>query len=246
VSKFITGFRAPFAGFSLITKPGVRVYVLIPLAVNTLLFTAVIVFGIHTFGGFIERLSGQWAWLEWIAWLLWPLFLVIALTVVFFTFSVVINLVAAPFNGFLSAAVERHLTGKPPPDPAGGVSGITAEILTALKSEARKFLYFLLRALPLLLLFFIPFIAAAAPAIWIAFAAWMMAIEYMDYPMGNHGMLFDEIRRELSSRKQLALGFGAGTLILTMIPVLNFVAMPVAVAGGTYLYLRDFHSPQKR
>lgn len=245
MSGFMTGFRAPLAGFGLIIKPGIRLYVLIPLVVNTLLFTAVIVFGIQAIGDLIDRLSGQWAWLEWIAWILWPLFLVVALTVVFFTFSIVINLIGAPFNGFLSAAVERHLTGRQPVD-YGGLPGITAEIASALKSEARKFLYFFLRALPLLLLFFIPFLAVAAPLIWFAFAAWMMAIEYMDYPMGNRGMLFDEIRRELAARKQLALGFGAGTLILTMIPVLNFVAMPVAVAGATRLYLQDFQPPPRQ
>jgi len=34
----------------------------------------------------------------------------------------------------------------------------------------------------------------------------------------------------------LALGFGSGVTVLTMIPVLNFVAMPAAVIGGTLLW----------
>ncbi len=241
---FVTGLRAPFAGFGLIGRPGIRLYVLVPLAVNTLLFAAVIAFGVQTIGDLIHWLSSLWTWLEWIAWLLWPLFVIIALAVVFFCFSAVINLIAAPFNGFLSAAVEQHLTGERPVDH-GSLPGITAEIVSALRSEARKFLYFAVRALPLLLLFVIPFVGVVAPFIWFAFAAWMMAIEYMDYPMGNRGLLFDDIRRTLGDRKQLALGFGISTLALTMIPVVNFIAMPVAVAGATRLYLEQFRPPSQ-
>lgn len=245
MSAFVTGFKAPLAGFALINQPGVRFHVLMPLLINTLLFTAVIVFGVQSISDLINWLSAQWTWLEWVAWLLWPVFVVIALAVVFFAFSIVTNLIGAPFNGFLSAAVERHLTGSQPGE-AGNQQSIPAEIISALRSELRKFLYFAVRALPLLILSFIPFIAVAAPAIWLIFGAWMMAIEYMDYPMGNRGLLFDDIRRELSRRRQLALGFGAGTLVLTLIPVLNFIVMPVAVAGATRLYLQEFQSLPER
>jgi CysZ protein len=53
-------------------------------------------------------------------------------------------------------------------------------------------------------------------------------------------MLFPDIRRELLQRRALSLGFGTGILFLTMIPVVNFVAMPVGVAGATRLYVERF------
>jgi CysZ protein len=66
----------------------------------------------------------------------------------------------------------------------------------------------------------------------------MLALEYIDYPMGNHGVLFAEQRRQLRQRPMLALGFGMTVAVLTFIPILNFLAMPVAVAGATRLWVR--------
>jgi CysZ protein len=90
---------------------------------------------------------------------------------------------------------------------------------------------------PLLVLFLIPLVQIGAPFLWVAFGAWMMAIEYLEYPMGNHGRTFPEVRSALHAHRGLALGFGAAVLFLTLIPVVNFIAMPVAVAGGTKLWV---------
>lgn len=239
MSGFTTGLNCAFSGMRLITLPGIRIYVLVPLLLNTLIFAAVIIYGGSWLDDLIHWVSAQWTWLEWIAWLLWPVFIVISLVVVFFCFALLANLIAAPFNGFLAAAVEYRLTGSRPPE-AATLAGLPAEIAAVMGSELRKFLYFIIRALPLLLIFIIPFVQAAAPVIWFLFAAWMMAVEYMDYPMGNRGMLFPDIRRELLQRRALSLGFGTGILFLTMIPVVNFVAMPVGVAGATRLYVERF------
>jgi CysZ protein len=241
VGDFSAGLGYVFAGFRLIARPGLRLYVLVPLLLNTLIFAGLIVYGAGRLDDLIHWLAAQWAWLAWVAWLLWPLFFLIALAVVFFCFSLFVNLIAAPFNGLLSAAVEAQLSGISP-EAGGGLAGLPAEIVDSLASEAKKFLYFLVRALPLLLLFLIPFLQAMAPVLWFLFAAWMMAVEYLDYPMGNRGMLFPAMRRVLAGRPMLSLGFGAGVFVLTVIPVCNFIAMPVAVAGATALDLARFRA----
>lgn len=239
MTGFTTGLHCAFSGLRLITLPGIRAYVVIPLLLNTLIFAAVIIYGVSGLDDLIHWISEQWTWLDWIAWLLWPVFIVVSLLVVFFCFALLANLIAAPFNGFLSAAVEYRLTGTRPQE-AVTLGGLPGEIMAVMGSETRKFVYFIIRALPLLLVFIIPFVQAVAPVIWFLFAAWMMAVEYMDYPMGNRGMLFPDIRRELLQRRTLSLGFGTGILFLTMIPVLNFVAMPAGVAGATRLYVERF------
>ena len=236
MTDFLTGAKYAFSGFGLIGKPGVRLYVLLPLVINTLLFSLVIVYGAGRMEDFINRLIAQWAWLEWFTWLLWPFFVVISLIVVFFCFSIVANLIGAPFNGFLAAATESRLTGTAGSDTG---RGLIVEMGMALKSEFGKFLYFVIRAVPLLLLLLIPVIG---PVIWFFFGAWMMALEYLDYPMGNHGLFFPDIRARLREKRALAMGFGSGVLLLTMLPGLNFIAMPVAVAGATRLYLNEFKS----
>lgn len=234
MNDFVTGFKYVFSGFKLILQPGVRVYVLIPFLINTLLFATAIVYGSAMLSDFIDSWSSGW-W-EWLQWILWPLFVIIALTVVFFCFSILANLIAAPFNGFLAEAVENKLTNVPL-SINSGMAAIPGEIIKALKSESRKLLYFAIRAIPLLLLFIVPLAQIAAPFLWLLFGSWMLALEYIDYPMGNHGIVFPEQRKIMISNKRQTFGLGLGIMLLTFLPVINFIAMPVAVAGATKMWV---------
>ena len=181
-------------------------------------------------------IAGVTGWWEWVRWILWPIFVIVSLAVVFFCFSIFANLVAAPFNGFLAEAVESKLSNITLPDSVG-IKAIPAEIIKAIKSESRKFLYFVIRAIPMLLLFIIPVAQIAAPFIWLLFGSWMLALEYMDYPMGNHGIVFPEQRKIMVLKKKQTFGFGLGVMLLTFVPVINFIAMPVAVAGASKMWV---------
>jgi CysZ protein len=227
-------------GLGLMRRPGLRRYVAVPLLVSVVLFTAAILAGIHWLEVLIAWLLG-WlpGWLDWLQYLLWPLFALTGVLLVFYTFSLLTNLVAAPFNGLLAEAVERHLDGRSMED-AGGWKALVADIVPSLLSELRKLLYMLLRALPLALLFLIPPVNLAAPFLWALFSAWMLVIEYMDYPMGNHRLYFAEQRKRLRGRRLLGLGFGGASLLMTMVPVVNFLAMPASVAGATAMWVREF------
>ncbi len=236
----IKGVRYLRQGLKLMRQPGLRRYVAVPLLVSTVLFSAGIVVSIQLLEILLGWLLG-WlpGWLDWMRYLLWPIFVLTAVLLVFYTFSLVTNLIAAPFNGLLAEAVERHLTGAPLED-TGGWQALLRDIVPSLLSELRKLLYFLLRALPLGLLFLIPAVNLAAPFLWVLFSAWMLAIEYADYPMGNHSMRFAEQRKRLRSRRLLAYGFGGGSLLMTMIPVVNFFAMTASVAGATAMWVGEF------
>lgn len=227
-------------GLQLIRQPGLRRYVAVPLLISTVLFTAGIVVGIQLLEVLLGWLLG-WlpGWLNWMRYLLWPIFVLTAVLLVFYSFALLTNLIAAPFNGLLAEAVERHLSGAPPED-SGGWQALLRDIVPSLLSELRKLFYFLLRALPLGLLFLIPAVNLAAPFLWALFSAWMLAIEYADYPMANHLLHFAEQRKRLRSRRMLAYGFGGGSLLMTMIPVVNFLAMPASVAGATAMWVGEF------
>ncbi|VAW95532.1 Sulfate transporter, CysZ-type, partial [hydrothermal vent metagenome] len=104
-------------------------------------------------------------------------------------------------------------------------------------------------AIPLLIISFIPVINVISPVLWAIFSAWMLALQYTDYPLGNRGYTFSKIRYTLSEHKMLSLGFGGSATIATMIPVLNFLVMPVSVAGATIMAVKalnkDGHLPDK-
>lgn len=227
-----------FRGLPLIAEPGIRRYVLIPLAINVAGLAALLYWGLEALDRLIERLLG-WlpGWLEWLSWVLWPLIAVAAAVVFLFGFSLLANLVAAPFNGPLAEAVERRL--RDGAQSRGPAIGLVRDLVLSLAGECRKLAYFAVRALPLLLLFLIPGPNALAPLLWIAFGAWMLALEYGDFPMANHGLAFPEQRRTMRGRWLLGVGFGATVMAALAIPLLQFVVIPAAVAGATLMWVEE-------
>lgn len=239
----VAGVAALFQGMKLLTEPGLKRFVVIPVTINVAVFAILLWVAIDQFEALIAYLMPQLPdWLSWLSWLLWIVFGAASVLLVFFSFSVVANLIAAPFNGLLAEAVERHLTGQAPPDG----NGLTAALKAApgaIVDEIRKLLYFAKWAIPLLLLFLIPVINVAAPFLWALFTAWMLALEYSDYPLGNRGMKGAEQRAALRSRRLAAFGFGGAVMVATMIPLLNFLVMPAAVAGATALWVKRLPPP---
>lgn len=233
ISNPVTGAGYFFRGLSLLNKPGVRRFVIIPLLINILIFGGLIWLSADRFGVFIDWMTPTLPeWLLWLTWLLWLIFGLTAFVVVFFGFSILANLVGAPFNSYLAAAVEKHLTGQALPDTG---KSFWQEAVEALLGELKKILYYLLWAIPLFLLGFTPVINLFAPLLWVLFGAWMLSLEYLDYPLGNYGLTFPAIRRKLREQRMLSLGFGAAVMLATLIPLFNFLVMPVAVAAATAL-----------
>jgi CysZ protein len=225
-------------GFGLIFRPGIRGYVVVPLLINIAVFASLIYFGAGELQSYLENMLPDW--LQWLNWMLVPLFLIAGLLIAFFTFNMAANLIAAPFNGLLAEAVERKLTGEGP--AGGGWKKLLADIGRTFASELRKLVYIGIRAVPILLLMLVPGVNVIASVVWILFSAWMLAVAYADYPMGNHGMAFPKQRELLARRRWLSLGFGGSVMVGLAIPVLNFLVIPSAVAGATAMWvdqLRD-------
>ncbi|MCU7890576.1 MAG: sulfate transporter CysZ [Candidatus Thiodiazotropha sp. (ex Ustalcina ferruginea)] len=232
----LTGAGYLMRGLGLITKPGLRPFVLMPLIINIIVFSLLIWLGIDQFEQLMDRfLPNDESWLAWLRWLLWPLFAIALLLTIFYTFTVIANLIAAPFNGLLAEKVEQFLGGEVPNQPTNAKQ-IVKDVVPSLLSEMRKILYFLLRAIPLLILFLIPVLNIAAPFLWMAFSAWFLAMEYGDYPMANHNLAFKEQHKRLKQARLSSLSFGGGLTLMMMVPILNFVAMPAAVAGATLFW----------
>jgi CysZ protein len=235
--EFIHGAGCVFRGFGLLSRPGVMRYVLIPLLINIILFACAIVFAGDYFKVWLQHLTaGLPAWLGWLTPMLWLVFASAAVIVLFYTFTLVANLIGAPFNGFLSARIEYLTTGKQP-DSGRDLMG---DIAIGLRDELRRILYIIWRALLIgalgLLLLFVPLFNILTPLVWFLFSAWMLALQYSDYPLSNHGIDFASQRALLKHRRSRLLGFGTATTLCTLIPGLNFIIMPAAVAGATLLW----------
>ncbi len=229
----VSGAGYMLQGLKLLARPGLRRYVVMPLLINILVFTALAWIGIAQFETLLEWMLPQDTWLSYFRYILWPLFAIATILITFYSFTIVANLLAAPFNGILAEKVEILLTGN---KPSHMHTGIMQSVWPAILSELIKLSYFLIRALPMLLLFLIPGINVVAPLVWFLFGIWYLTLEYADYPMANSGMAFRDQRNHMRQIRMAALGFGGSLTLLMMIPILNFAAMPAAVAGATAMW----------
>ena len=235
----IKGLLYLFQGFRLITQPGLRRYVALPTLVNITVFVGL---GYLAFGwldtlteSFIQTLPEWLQWLDWISEIL--VFLTLSL-VSFFTFTLIANLISSPFNGPLAQAVEQRLTGETKHEEGAWHDSIT-QLPQVFGDEGQKLFYSISRSLPFLLLFLIPLVNVIASAAWLIFGTWLLALQYMDYPLGNQSIRFQQQRELLGRHKLLIMGFGAGVLACTMVPLLNLLIIPAAVAGATALYVNE-------
>lgn len=239
ISQSIKGASYVFRGLSLLKLPGVKRYVVIPALINIFLFAAAIWYGSERFDTLLEQYLPSW--LEWLEFLLWPIFAIASLLIVFFAFTLVANIFGAPFNGVLSEKIEEHLTHQKISSDEGYLN-LLRGARVGVMNELRKLIYLLVRILPLLILFFIPGLNVFAPFLWFIFGAWLLAIEYLDYPMGNRNLPFKQQLDLLKQNRFLCLGFGMALVFMTIIPVLNFFAMPVGVAAATALWVDELKS----
>ena len=244
ISGFLQGMKYAFSGFSLITKKGIRPFVLIPLLINIAVFSLAIWLASSQFESLMNYLTG---WLPgWIPdfvktgleWILWPLFAILILIAVYYTFTIIANLIAAPFNSILAERVEQKLKGLPITEQKG-FKAMMATMGKTMSSEIRKVVY-MLKWMPLLLLIsIIPVINFISPFAWAIYGAWMLSLQYTDFAMGNHQLFIKEELPLLRKNRSMALGFGGVLTVLMMIPFVNFFVMPVGVAGGTRYWVES-------
>lgn len=235
-----SGFSYFSQGFSLITTKGLKRFVFVPLAINLMLFATAFYFLFGQIEVGIAYLIDMIP--DWLGWLkttlsviLWPLAVISVLLVFALVFGTLANWIAAPFNGLLAEKVERHLTGQSLGDE--GVLALINDIPRTLGRELAKLLWYIPRAIGFLLLFF--FIPVFGQILWFMFNAWMMAIQYCDYPYDNHKVPFHTMRLHLGQHKSKAFSFGVMVNLCSLVPILNFIVMPVAICGATAMWVGE-------
>jgi len=235
------------SGFSLIQTKGIKRFVLVPLAINLILFVSAFYFLFADIGASIAWLVNLIPdWLGWIkdglAYILWPLAVISVLLVFALVFGTLANWIAAPFNGLLAEKIERHLTGQDLGDE--GLMSIVKDIPRTLGRELSKLGYYLPRAIGFFLIFL--FVPVFGQVIWFLFSAWMMAIQYCDYPFDNHKVGFPLMKKALASERSRSMTFGMMVSVTSMVPILNFLVMPVAICGATSMWVDNFRQQYGR
>lgn len=213
----------------LLPHPQLRRYLLIPLIINLLLYSGAFVLGYLTASNLMAQLIPDW--LSWLSWILWPLFFLSFMVIGFFSFTLLANLIAAPYYSQLSAKTWHLLTG-------AAISEAELSWDKVFLSEIRRIGYLLMRLIPLLLLFLLPGINVIAPALWALFAAWGLAMEFMAYPLENLGLTFPQQKQLLKRTRWSSLGLGGLIGLSLSLPVINLCAGQTAVIAATMFAYR--------
>ncbi|MFT5758618.1 MAG: CysZ protein [Alteromonadaceae bacterium] len=232
-----SGARYFIHGFELIRLKGIKRFVFIPLTINLILFSIAFYFIFLEINYYMEIMT-QWlpSWLEWLSSLLWPFVVVTVLILFSFVFSTAANWLAAPFNGLLSEKIEALLIDRQSEN--SGALDIVKDIPRTLGREWQKLAYYLPRVIGFFLLMLV--LPILGQIIWFLFVAWMMAIQYKDYPFDNHKISFELMRATLTKNKGLSYSFGITVAIFSMLPLINLIVMPVAICGATALWVDNY------
>jgi CysZ protein len=151
--------------------------------------------------------------------------------------SLVTAPMAAPFNDALSEAVEEHVTGRP--GAPFSLRILLRDTVRTVFLELAKFALYAVVMGPLFVLsFVVPVLGQAVYVVFgFVFTAVYFSIDYIDWPAS---------RRDRGLRARVAVlrrnfwpmfGFGTGVWFFLIVPFVNLLFMPAAVAGGTLLFL---------
>jgi CysZ protein len=229
------GFTAFVDGYRAVMSPGVKRYLFVPALISTVIIGG----GLFAAYGYVQD-AANWvadflpSWLDWLQVIVAPILYTLGFLASVWLFGFVAVVVSGPFMGPLSVRIETLETGSAVSDE----SSLAATIGHTIKREAQKLWYILPRLLGLLLLSLIPVLNLIAPAAWLLFGAWSMAIQFGDYPAENRKQPLQSTFALLRNNRAAALGFGACVTVTMSIPLVNFVVVPIAVAGGTLLWHR--------
>lgn len=242
----MSGFEYFLKGFKLLGRPGIRPFVILPIAINLLIFavlTWVLVDQTSALTAWLEQSLGDW--MSWLIWLVWLVVGILWLVIYGFSFSLISYTLAAPFYGLLAEKVQAQLSGEGLGEPVTAAA-MAAMVKRTLVREGQKLLYILPRVILLAVisipLYFIPVLGIAVPVIWFVWGAWSLALENIDYAADNNQMPFPAMKKAMARRRMLSLSFGSAAVIASSIPLFNLIAVPAAVAGGTSLWLDHWHT----
>lgn len=168
-------------------------------------------------------------WASGLLWLLVVLALGFGALLVFVS---VAGVVAGPFNELLSAAVEEALTGVA--GPRFSLAGFLRDAVVGVLHGLRRLLVFVLGAVVLFAISFIPVIGTiAAPAIGFWLAARGAAYDCYDAVLARRGLSYQAKLAYLARHRGRSFGLGATVAGLLVIPGVNLIALGLGATGAT-------------
>jgi len=244
-SDFFRGLMYPLRGLAILRRHrGLARFWLPPIVLTFAALVASVVFAVRYHDEAVELV---WATptgsgfapmvLSALHFVLRSLSLVVGVGLAMLACVAVANLIAAPFNDALSEAVEEIETGNK--STAFSFARLLRELGRTLGLELTKLLVYVAVMGPALLAsWLLPGVGQALYLLFaLLFTSLYMALDYLDWPASRRGYTLRARASLLRERPLMTLGFGFAVAGCLFVPLLNLFFMPLAVAGGTRLFL---------
>ncbi|WEO75849.1 EI24 domain-containing protein [Cryobacterium sp. SO2] len=159
-------------------------------------------------------------------------FVIVAALFAVYTFTAVTLVVGDPFYERIWREVETRLGDAPAEVKQSLLGAVGRGIIDGIRLLVPAVGVGIL----LLACGFIPLVGPLAVAVVGAlFGGWLLVVELTGFAFDARGFSLNERRRALRSRRAVALGFGAASYLVFLVPFAAIVAMPSAVAGAAML-----------
>ncbi|MBA3536468.1 MAG: sulfate transporter CysZ, partial [Tatlockia sp.] len=204
MTDFLRGMFYLMSGFSHLFSKGLKRFILLPMMFNFLLFIGLFYLVYHYAFPYSHYYIDQLpSWLHFLSGLFLVIFAISFFLLFLSMFTVLFNLVAAPFNGLLAEKAQILLYQSKIPSLS-----LTEITMRTIKRQMQFLKYVIPRFLGMIILFFVPFIHLIYPFLWFLFSAWILSIQYQDFVMDNNLINFQEMRLKIKEKSMLSLGFG--------------------------------------
>lgn len=228
------GWDCFLSGFKLLGQVGIRRFVFMPVFLNSLVLVGLFLFAMDSVSDLNQYLLGLLPeWLLWFAWLVKIVTWIILLSFGIFIYSLLANLISAPFNALLAEAVQKRFQHGIETE----TTGLVQLVMQTFSREWAKLVYLVPRWLLLMLLSLVPGLNLLTAPLWLLFGGWAMTLQYTDFAAENNAMSFPVLRYRLRRNWRQVFMFGFPVYLLLAVPVVNIVLVPAAVAGGTRLWM---------
>ena len=236
---FYGGISAPWRGARFFNQNRRLIpLALIPVLLNLILYIVIFFIGRHYFSRWMEAWlpkSEAWYWVV-LSYLLIVILVILFLVIFVFTFTVVANLLASPFNDELSAQTESIVAGRP--GRPFSLRDVFMEITRTVIEELKKIGFYLGAWFCLFIISLVPFIGPPIYAVawWLLTVIWL-GLSFLDYALARHGFKLGQKLAFIRRHFMTVFGYSLVVFFGILIPFLNLVFFPMAVVGGTLLYL---------
>lgn len=234
IKNIISGIKAYFGAFSLISKLKLWKYFAIPMVISFV--TAVIIFGSayslsDNIGAFISKI---WIW-NWgkETFLSISNFIggLIVIVIGIILFKHIIMALSAPFMSPVSEKIEAHFTGNPPHSHRN--TTFMQQLSRGIRINGRNLLMELLLTIPILLLKFIPVVNIFSTILLFMVQAYYAGFGNMDYTLERHYQ-YKESLQFVRKHRGLAIGNGIIFILFLLIPVIGVIlVLPLSVTAAS-------------